>query len=393
VIRCDEVVKGPAGEILELRCSYDPETWSGDSPAGRKVKGTIHWVSAPHAIPCEMRLYDRLFTAADPEAEASALGEEGSFRDFLNPESLRVVQGAFVEPSVAKDSPDTRYQFERLGYFWRDPRHGSGDSIVFNRIVTLRDAWARATERESAAAHRPEERRTSKKDAQKGRTKGVEGKGGGPGSEVDAGGPVGGSSSAKPTRPSVPSDPESVERQRELVVHFGIGEVDAEILSREQETVTFYRATVSAYPSSMDSAAGHHPQILARWVINQLLAVQGDRGLSDLPFGPGEFASLVALVERGIVSHRGGIEALAVLAREGGEPEEIVSRLGLAQVGDTDLLAGHISEVLAANPEKVAEYRGGRTNLIGFFMGQLMRRMGGKADPEVAKQLVEKALE
>jgi aspartyl-tRNA(Asn)/glutamyl-tRNA(Gln) amidotransferase subunit B len=84
---------------------------------------------------------------------------------------------------------------------------------------------------------------------------------------------------------------------------------------------------------------------------------------------------------------------LGVLAKEGGDPEEIVGRLGLAQVGDTELLASHISEILAENPEKVAEYRNGRTNLMGFFMGQLMRRTGGKADPEVAKELVEKALE
>jgi glutaminyl-tRNA synthetase len=356
------------------------------------VKGTIHWVSAPHAIPCEIRLYDCLFTASDPEAEAAALGEEGSFRDFLNPESLRVVKGAFVEPSVAHDSPDTRYQFERLGFFWRDPRHGSGGSLVFNRIVTLRDSWVRASERESTAARQPEERRASRKDAQKGRTKGVEGKGGGTGSEVGPGGSADRSSPVKPVRSSASSDPDSADRQRELVAHFGISEVDAEILARDAETVAFYRAAVGAYHSSSDSAAGHHPQILARWVINQLPAVQGYRVVASLPFGPGEFASLVALVERGVISHRGGNEALGVLAREGGEPEEIVSRLSLAQVGDADLLTGHISEILAANPEKVAEYRGGRTNLIGFFMGQLMRRMGGKADPEVAKELVEKAL-
>jgi glutaminyl-tRNA synthetase len=388
VIRCDEIVKGPSGEIVELRCSYDRETWSGEAPTGRKVKGTIHWVSARHALPCEVRLYDRLFTAADPEAGAAALGEVGSFRDFLNPESLRVVTGAFVEPSIGGDAVDTRYQFERLGFFWRDPKEGAGNRLVFNRIVTLRDSWARASEREAGGVSAQEEARSAKKSGKKDGSV-SKSAGGGGGSAVGEGG----SAPRSASRSNSPLGQESALRQRELVAHFGIGEVDAGILARDPETISFYRSAVGAYPDSSDSAAGHHPQIIARWIINQLPPVQEDRELAELPFGPREFASLVALVERGIISHRGGNEALGVLAKEGGDPEEIVGRLGLAQVGDTELLASHISEILAENPEKVAEYRNGRTNLMGFFMGQLMRRTGGKADPEVAKELVEKALE
>jgi glutaminyl-tRNA synthetase len=144
VVRCDEVVKDPDGVVVELRCSYDPETRSGGG-GGRKGIGTIHWVSVAHALDAEVRLVDRLFTIPDPED----LPEGEELTDNLNPESLVVVTGAKVEPSVAEDAPDTRYQFERMGYFWRDPVDGAGDRLVFNRIVSLRDTWSRKLDAEA----------------------------------------------------------------------------------------------------------------------------------------------------------------------------------------------------------------------------------------------------
>ncbi len=143
VIRCDEVVKNTGGDIVELRCTYDADTL-GKNPADGAPKGTIHWVSAPHAAKVEVRLYDRLFTVPDPEAG------EGDFTDLLNPESLVAVEG-YIEPSVLGDSKDTRYQFERLGYFWRDPVDSTPARPVFNRIVTLRDSWARRQSRSPSA--------------------------------------------------------------------------------------------------------------------------------------------------------------------------------------------------------------------------------------------------
>ena len=137
-ITCQDVVKDAAGEIVELKCTYDPATRGGDSPDGRKVQGTIHWVSAAKALDCELRLYDRLFTAADPEAG----GDEADFISVLNPESLVTLTGAKVEPSVGADPVGTRYQFERTGYFISDPDSKPGH-LVFNRTVTLRDSWAK----------------------------------------------------------------------------------------------------------------------------------------------------------------------------------------------------------------------------------------------------------
>ncbi len=136
-ITCREVVKDEAGEVVELRCTYDPETRGGDAPDGRKVKGTLHWVSARHAAPATVRLYDRLFMNPVPGA-----GEGGDFLKDLNPDSLEVLADVPVEPALAEVAPGTRVQFERLGYFAADP-DGAPGAPVFNRTVPLRDSWAR----------------------------------------------------------------------------------------------------------------------------------------------------------------------------------------------------------------------------------------------------------
>jgi glutaminyl-tRNA synthetase len=138
-ITCTGVVKDDAGEITELQCTYDPATRGGDSLDGRKVQGTIHWVSAAHSVDCDLQLYDRLFTIPDPDD----LEEGTDLLSVLNPDSLVVVRGAKVEPSVARDPIGTRYQFERTGYFISDPIDSTEKRLVFNRTVTLRDSWAK----------------------------------------------------------------------------------------------------------------------------------------------------------------------------------------------------------------------------------------------------------
>ena len=137
LITCQSVVKNDAGEIVEIHCTYDPATRGGDAPDGRRVQGTIHWVSVARGVDAEVRLYDRLFTVPDPDA-----GDE-DFTTHLNPESLMIVDGAKVEPSVAGDSLVSRYQFERTGYFVKDV-DSTAERPVFNRTVTLRDSYGKA---------------------------------------------------------------------------------------------------------------------------------------------------------------------------------------------------------------------------------------------------------
>ena len=138
-IKCQEVVKDAAGNVVELRCTYDPATRGGDSPDGRKVKATLHWVSAAHALDAEVRLYDTLFTVRD----TSSVPEGQDWKDTLNPRSLEVITGAKLEPGLAGAPPESRWQFERMGYFVADRRDSKPGRLVFNRTVTLRDEWAR----------------------------------------------------------------------------------------------------------------------------------------------------------------------------------------------------------------------------------------------------------
>ncbi|MFW6216962.1 MAG: glutamine--tRNA ligase/YqeY domain fusion protein [Desulfohalobiaceae bacterium] len=143
-ITCEEVIKDQTGNIQELHCTYDPETKGGDSPDGRKVKSTLHWVSAAHCFRAEVRLYDRLFTKPDPAAEERKTGD---FKSCLNPDSLQVLNNCPVEPSLAQIRPGERVQFERKGYFCLDP-DSSQDRLIFNRTVALRDTWAKIEARE-----------------------------------------------------------------------------------------------------------------------------------------------------------------------------------------------------------------------------------------------------
>jgi glutaminyl-tRNA synthetase len=135
IVKCVGVKKDPAtGAVTEIRCTYDPETRSGSLQSGRKVKGTIHWVSAQHAVKAEARLYDRLFSVEDPSGD--------NWKSFINPHSLDVVRSCMAEPFLADAKPQERFQFERLGYFCVDDDSQKG-ALVFNRAVTLRDTWAK----------------------------------------------------------------------------------------------------------------------------------------------------------------------------------------------------------------------------------------------------------
>jgi glutaminyl-tRNA synthetase len=144
IVTCTGFDKDAAGNITEVRCTHDCETKGGNAPDNRKVKGTIHWVSTAHAVPVEVRIYDYLFAAERPmEVAPRPDGSHGEFTDNLNSSSLEVIAGAWGEPSLAKAAPGDRFQFERLGYFTRDPENGEGGRPAFNKTIGLRDTWAK----------------------------------------------------------------------------------------------------------------------------------------------------------------------------------------------------------------------------------------------------------
>ncbi len=148
LVTCTDVIRNEKGEVVELRCTYDPESRGGDAPDGRKVRGTLHWVSARHAVEGEVRLYDRLFSVEDPDN----VPEGKTFLDVLNPRSLEVLRGCKLEPLLGGLEPGTRVQFERQGYFVADTKDWSPEAPVFNRAVTLRDSWAKIEKKLAAVS-------------------------------------------------------------------------------------------------------------------------------------------------------------------------------------------------------------------------------------------------
>jgi methionine--tRNA ligase beta chain len=153
-VKCVGVVKDQSGKVTEVHCTYDPQTRGGDAPDGRKVRATLHWVSAPHSIAAEVRLYDHLLSKADPSDE----GEGQDFKAFLNPLSLEVLKGCRLEPGLKEAGPGSRFQFERLGYFCVDSRDSTSEHRVFNRTVTLKDEWTKiqkTQEKEPAKVQSP----------------------------------------------------------------------------------------------------------------------------------------------------------------------------------------------------------------------------------------------
>jgi len=359
VIRCYDVVKDADGEITELRCSYDPATRGGTNPEGRKVKGTIHWVSASHAVPAEVRLYDRLFTVPNPDAA------EGDFKDNLNPESLVVVK-AMVEPGLKAAEAGVHYQFERQGYFVGDSVDHGPERLVFNRVVTLKDSWSRKTSgpEVDAATARRETKAQKKKD-----------KGG----------------RSRPTK-LTPAQVRAKAREADAALaaaferfqkDHGLSEEDADVLTGDAALMAFYEA----------AAEGHAPEPVARWVTNVLLAELKDRPVEELPFDGAAFARLIELADAGTVSTPGAKAVLEVMLKDGGEPADIVKARGLEAVTDDSALQALVDAALADNPDNVARYKDGKTALLGFFVGQVMKASRGSADPKRVKELVSATLD
>jgi glutaminyl-tRNA synthetase len=351
-------VNPATGEITEVRVTHDPDSRGGEAH-GRAVSGTIHWVSAPQSLPAEVRLYERLFRVAEPDQAP----EGTDFTALLNPDSLEVLRDARVEPSLADAPAGTRWQLERLGYFWPDPVDARPGRLVLNRIVGLRDSWAKEVQAEAADA-RPAATRAAPATAPR---------------TTDATTDRGRAARDAARK----ADPELARRVVSYERDLGLAAEDADQLTGDRAPADFFEAAVAA-PAEAKSVAA--------WVINELPREARGRALADLPFTPRDLGRLVALVDRGVVSRLAAKGVLAEMAERGGDPEAIVERQGLRQVGDRGVLSGHVETVLAEWPGKVEEYRGGKKGLLGFFVGQVVRASGGGADPKVVKEMLEERL-
>ncbi len=349
-IRCDEVIKDD-DRVVGLRATLLPETMAGKNPEGEKVWGVIHWVSAARGVPCEARLYDRLFTVPRPDTVEDV-------STVLNPRSLEVVRGAVVEPHVVGLEAGTRFQLERVGYFIADAVDSWPDRLVLNRVITLRDVWDKTA-----------------------------------GAEAVAAAPAGKSARSR-TRPVAKSERErrtiARERDGELAaqmaryLELGLSTDDADLLTADRATSDYYDAARAAAPP--------RAKAIARWMINELPRELGDAAPDSSALTPAALAALAGLVEDGAITAAAGKELLAELCARGGDPAALVATRGLAQVSSADALGPVVTEVLAKHASKVAEYRGGKTGLLGFFVGQVMKASGGKANPATVNDLVARAL-
>ena len=338
-IRCHHVVRDSSGEVSELHCTYDPDTRGGKAPDGRKVKGTIHWVSASHGVRCEVRQYDRLFASENP-------GAGHDFVEDLNPDSLEVLADAWIEPSVVGSEVGTRFQFERHGYFAVDP-DSTDDRLVFNRIVSLRDSWARLASTPEAAP--------AKGKARSGKA------------------PRGTRPERKGTKTS---EPLSVAAQT-LVSDHGLREEDARRIAGDAALSALFGAAVAKHPN---------PRAAAKWVVNEVRREARDR--DALLFDGAALGELVALIDDGTISTTIAREVFVEMASSGAAPGAIVEKRGMRQVSDTGALSKTVAAVLAAHPKEVERFRAGEKRLMGFFVGQIMRASGGKANAKVVNQLL-----
>jgi glutaminyl-tRNA synthetase len=355
LVKCVDVIKDDRGEITEIHCTYDPETKGGTAPDGRKVKGTIHWVSATHSLPAEVRLYDRLFLKADPDDVAE--GED--FTSNLNLESKVVLTESRIEPSVADEPPGSRYQFERQGYFVSDVVDSSRDNLVFNRTVGLRDTWAKITAADSA--EEGERRERGGRTAREGVT--------------------------KPRQRTVADDrgasPKVAARTERFTEEFGLSGEQARVLAEDEALATFFDDAVNAHDSA---------KAIAAWIAGEVRGALRERSGEQLPFTGAAIGSLVALIDDGTLSRSLAKDVFAEMLAGTGEPGEIVDRLDLAQLSDPAAIEAIVTRLLADNPGKAAEYRAGRTGLLGFFVGQVMKETDGKANPKLVKEAVQTLL-
>lgn len=335
IIACKEVVKDANGNICEIKAEYYPDSKSGSDTSGIKVKSAIQWVSASHAKKAEIRLYERLFSVEAPEGS-----------EDLNPDSLQIIKNAFVEPAVITEKPDERFQFERQGYFYADPVDYTDEFPVFNKIVGLKDSWAKKTE-STESASKPVAKIVL-----------VEG-------EV------------------APMSEAEGQLFSKYTGELGLNNEISNILARDAQLSGFYEDALLVMNSPIN---------LANIVANEVARELKEKSLTDLKFSAAQIAQLVAMIDEGTISNKISKQVFEEMAKSGENPTQIVEDKGLVQISDPEKLQPIIDEIIAKNPDNVAKFKAGNTNLFGFFVGLVLKSTGGKANPKVVNSLVTQKL-
>ncbi len=336
IIACKEVIKDDSGNITEIKAIYYPDSKSGsEDTSGIKVKSAIQWVSVAEAKTVEVRLYDRLFKVEEPEG-----------MEDINPDSLQVIKDALIEPAVINEKPDERFQFERQGYFYADPVDYTDETPVFNKIVGLKDSWGK-------------KKKTTKDES-------------------------------KPQAKKVQVDGEvapMTELQQLLfdkyTSEFKLNREVANTLARDEYLSTFYEKALCVLNS---------PIALANLVTNEVARELKQKQANELKFNTTQVAQLVKMMDDETISSKIAKQVFEEMANTGEDPEQIVESKGLVQISDPAKILPIIDDIIAKNPDNVEKFRAGNTKLLGFFVGQVLKSTGGKANPKVVNTLVEQQL-
>jgi glutaminyl-tRNA synthetase len=343
IITCKEVIKDANGNIVEIKAEYNKDSKSGQDTSGIKVKSAIQWVDATSAKKAQVRLYDRLYKNEMPEG-----------MEDLNPNSLKIIKEALIEPSIITEKPDERFQFERQGYFYADPIDYTDENPVFNKIVGLKDSYSKKEK-----TSQPSRRRNSK-DASKQESKKV---------QID--GEVAPMSEAQKALFD------------KYTNEFKLNNEVANTLARDEKLSSFYEDALSHNASAVT---------LANIVANEVARELKDKEISELKFSASQVGALVEMIDSETISMKIAKQVFEEMNKTGEDAKKIVEDKGLIQISDPDVILAIIDEVIAKNPDNVEKFKGGNTKLLGFFVGQTLKATGGKANPKIVNELVAQRL-
>ncbi len=334
IITCKEVIKDKNGKITEIIAQYHPLSKSGSDTSGIKVKSAIQWVSAKDAIKAEIRLYDRLYKNEMPEG-----------LEDLNENSLKIIKNVLLEPAIIKDKANERFQFERQGYFYADPIDSSDEKPVFNKIVGLKDSWAKKTVKKESKEIKKEEKK-----------------------EIIHG-------------EEIAMNEEQKKLFEKYTNSFKLNAELSNILARDEKLSSFYEEALKEEKL---------PIILANIIANDVAKQLKEE--NKLKFTAIQIAKLAKMIEEETISSKIAKQVFEQMCETGENPNKIVEDKGLVQISDPKTILPIINEIMEKNPDNVEKFKGGNTKLLGFFVGQVLKATNGKANPKVVNQLVSQEL-
>ncbi len=338
IISCKEVIKDDKGDIVEIKAEYYPQSKSGNDTSGIKVKSAIQWVSAKEAKKVEIRVYDRLFKNEAPQGV-----------EDLNPNSLSIIKDALIEPAVITHKPDVRFQFEREGYFYADPVDYTDEYPVFNKIVGLKDSWAKKSK---TTQSRTKVEDTSKKEVVHGEAQ--------------------------------PLSQEQKELFDKYTDELGLNSEIGNILARDRVLSDFYEEALQRLDS---------PVSLANIIANEVAKELKNKELKQLKFDVKDIVELVKMIEEETISNKIARQVFEQMAKTGDSPIQIVEAKGLVQISEPSIILPIIDEIIAKNKDNVEKYRAGNSKLFGFFVGQVLKATNAKANPKIVNELVKDRLQ